>query len=126
MSYKCDYCDKGVEHGHMVSHAKNRLGRLFKPNLQKLKVLQNGIAVRVKFCASCIKRLKKDGRMGIYSLLKIGLSVTPSDKVIKAALKTVEKVSKAKKEKEALQQAQGKYQKAKETLDIAAIVGRKS
>lgn len=124
MSYKCDYCDKGQEHGHMVSHAKNRLGRLFKPNLQKLKVMLNGSQVRVKFCASCIKRLKKDGHMGLFSVIKYTTSAKDSEKTIKAALKSVEKVSKAKKEKEVKEKVKAK-EKAAETLDIAAIVGKK-
>lgn len=126
MSYKCENCHKGKEHGHMVSHAKNRLRRLFVPNLQKLKVLKSGIVVRVKFCTSCIKRLRKDGRIGGFSVIKLMAPAVVSDKTVKEVLKSVEKASKAKKEKEALRQAQGKLEKSRETLDISAIVGKKS
>src|SRR3989338_7904740 len=71
MALRCDYCHKGIGYGHAVSHAKNRVGRIFRPNLQKLKVLKNGITLRVKFCTRCIKRLKKDSRLGQYSILSL-------------------------------------------------------
>ncbi len=121
MAYKCENCHKGKEHGHMVSHAKNRLARLFLPNLQKLKVLRNGITIRVKFCTSCIKRLRKDGRIGSFALAKVG-TVKTADIAIKSVLKSVEKVTKAKIEKE----VKVKVEKVRETFDIASIVGKKS
>jgi len=122
MSYKCDYCTKGRGYGHMVSHAKNRLRRFFLPNLQKLKVLRNGISVQVRFCTRCIKKLKRDGRMGNFQLKKyIEPVAKTAAKVIKTAqveikaLKTDATSEKTKKEKEA----------AKATLNIDAIVGKK-
>jgi len=121
MSYKCDNCGKGKEHGHMVSHAKNRLRRLFMPNLQKLKVLRNGMVVRVKFCTSCIKRLRKDGKIGAFSVIKLGAAIATLPTSAKAAIETLVKESKEKKVKE----VKMKEQKARETLDIAAIVGKK-
>lgn len=118
MAYKCENCHKGKIHGHMVSHAKNRLARLFLPNLQKLKVLSEGIVVRVKFCTSCIKRLRKDGRIGMYFLNKPAVLAVSLDKTIKKVTESLisKKVSV---EKE-------KVQKVKETIDIASIVGKKS
>lgn len=123
MAYKCDNCGKGKVAGHMVSHAKNRLARLFLPNLQKLKVLQNGVVIRVKFCTSCIKRMRKYGHIGAFSVLKLApiKAVTPGE-TIKTVIAKVEKVTRVKKEKE----AKAKVEKAKETLDIASIVGKKS
>ena len=118
MAYKCENCHKGKVHGHMVSHAKNRLARLFIPNLQKLKVLSNGIVVRVKFCTSCIKRLRKEGRIGMYFVNKpvvVAVSVDKSLKKVKESLATV-------KIKEKIE----KVQKVRETIDISAIVGKKS
>lgn len=115
MAYKCENCQKGVEIGHMVSHAKNRLRRLFRPNLQKLKVLTGGVEIRVKFCASCIKRLKKDGRIGAFAVIKRGVSFFEEKSVLKSVLKNVEKKP----------QKQLKEQKPQETLDISSIVGTK-
>lgn len=121
MAYKCDNCHKGKESGHMVSHAKNRLARLFLPNLQKLKVLKSGVVVRVKFCASCIKRLRKDGRIGAFAVIKLQ-TATAVTAPVASVLKEVAKVTKAKKEKE----VKVKKEKARETLDISAIVGKKN
>lgn len=67
MALQCDYCGKGRSIGHNVSHAKNRTRRLFKPNLQKLRVLHDGVKEHVKFCTSCIQRLKKYGSIGDYT-----------------------------------------------------------
>lgn len=119
MAYKCDNCNKGKEHGHMVSHAKNRLARLFLPNLQKLRVFKNGIVVRVKFCTSCIKRLRKDGFIGKFAVIKLqasGVAKLP----YKSIKKTIEQKTKIKLDKEVKIQ-----EKARETLDISAIVGKK-
>ena len=68
MAQICNKCGRGVGYGHAVSHAKNRTRRLFKPNLQKLKVLKDGIAVRVRLCTNCIQRLKRDRQYGPYKL----------------------------------------------------------
>jgi large subunit ribosomal protein L28 len=116
MAYKCDYCHKGIGYGHMVSHAKNRLARIFKPNLQKLKVLRNGITVRVKFCTHCIKRLKKDKKMGPFSLRKFAPKV---EKEVPMNIPVPKKEEKKEKKVK-------KVTKAAETLKIEAIVGKKS
>ena len=70
MALICQNCGKGIGYGHAVSHAKNRVRRIFKPNLQKLKVLRNGIVVRVKMCTNCIQRLKMDKRIGQFRLIQ--------------------------------------------------------
>ncbi len=69
MAYRCDICNKGSEAGHAVSHAKNRTARIFKPNLQKIKVLKNGSKTQVKLCTSCIQRLKKYNNFSGYSYI---------------------------------------------------------
>lgn len=119
MSYKCDYCKKGRGYGHMVSHAKNRLRRFFLPNLQKLKVLRSGISVQVRFCTRCIKKLKRDGRLGNFYLKKFMTPVTKTAaemvKTAKVEIKVLKTDVTSKKEKEA----------AKATLNIDAIVGKK-
>lgn len=125
MAYKCDNCNKGKEHGHMVSHAKNRLTRLFLPNLQKLKVLKNGIVIRVKFCTSCIKRLRKDGIIGKFALLKIQVpSVAKS--TYRSVVKSVKKELKISAKSRSSAGLNEKKEKARETMDIASIVGKKS
>ncbi len=55
MSWRCDICGKGPMTGHNVSHANNRTKRVFKPNLQKVRVLKDGKVVRLKVCTKCLK-----------------------------------------------------------------------
>lgn len=113
MAYTCEYCHKGRVYGHAVSHAKNRVRRAFLPNLQRLKVLKNGIILRVRWCTSCIKRLKKDGKMGPYLLKKFQTLVV-----------SLELVKKKASPKEVVKEVKLK-EKAKEALQIDAIVGKK-
>ena len=55
MSYKCIVCDKKTMTGNNVSHSKRRTKRTFKPNLQKIKILINGISQKEYVCTSCLK-----------------------------------------------------------------------
>jgi large subunit ribosomal protein L28 len=59
MAFKCDNCGKSILWGHRVSHAKNRTNHAFKPNIQKKRVVINGVSRRVKLCANCIRTLRK-------------------------------------------------------------------
>ena len=111
----CQYCHRGVAYGNAVSHAKNRLKRLFKPNLQKLKVLRKGISIRVTLCTRCIKRLKLDGKIGSF----IQVKAAPA-----APVKLPESLKKPIVEKEKVVR-QVKEEKAKETVKIEDIVGKK-
>jgi large subunit ribosomal protein L28 len=58
---KCAHCGKEPVFGHSVSHAKNRTQRQFKPNLQKVSVMdgQSGKLVQKVLCTKCIKALGK-------------------------------------------------------------------
>ncbi len=56
MSQKCDFCGKGPQTGHNVSHANNRTKRRWLPNLQSVKhMTPEGRIVRVKACTRCIR-----------------------------------------------------------------------
>ena len=59
MAMMCDNCGKGIMYGNLVSHAKNRTKRTFKPNLHKKTILFNGKKLNGKFCTKCIKLFKK-------------------------------------------------------------------
>lgn len=111
MAMRCQNCGKGVGYGQAVSHAKNRTKRLFKPNLQKLKVQYNGEARRVKLCTSCIQRLKRDKKLGKFAYLSF------SEKINRELLKKAVVASPQKEKKEAVSQ---------EAMNIADIVGKKS
>lgn len=59
MAMKCDNCGKGIMYGNLVSHAKNRTKRTFKPNLHVKRVVVGGRALKAKLCTTCIKLFKK-------------------------------------------------------------------
>jgi len=41
--------------GNNVSHAHNITKRRWMPNLQRMRVLDNGVAKRMVICTSCLK-----------------------------------------------------------------------
>ncbi len=124
MKSKCQNCHKGIAVGHAVSHAKNRIRRIFKPNLQKLKVLRNGVAVKVIFCTSCIKRLRKDGRIGAYLLWKPQTAKVQAEALKKAKVEAVAE-KKAKEIQAEKTEKKEKEEKARQSLNIESIVGKK-
>mgnify|MGYP001599058433 CR=1 len=71
MAYRCDICDKGIVAGRTGTHHRGVAGkrwrkrapktiRLFKPNLQSASFTISGERIKMKVCAKCVKRLKKD------------------------------------------------------------------
>ena len=120
---KCQFCGKGSAVGNAVSHAKNRTKRLFKPNIHKLKVLINRQSVRVAFCAKCIKRLKRDGHLGVFQQIKY----TPAKEkpVIRAKMQEEKKTVKKEKPEKILKTPE-KKEKIKPAMSIEDIVGKKS
>lgn len=55
MARVCDICGKGPRFGNNVSHANNKTGRRWYPNLQALRVLVDGKPRRLRVCTECIK-----------------------------------------------------------------------
>ncbi|MDR2860789.1 MAG: 50S ribosomal protein L28 [Elusimicrobiota bacterium] len=58
MSYKCVVCGKGSSSGNTISHSHKSSKRLFRPNLQSLRIIVNGEKTRGYVCTSCIKSNK--------------------------------------------------------------------
>ena len=58
MSRVCSICGKGKMSGHNVSHAKNRTNKTWQPNIQKIKVEENGKTKSQYVCTRCIKTMK--------------------------------------------------------------------
>ena len=56
---KCDSCGKGPQFGQARSHSLKATKRMFRPNLQRVRVYENGRYVRRVLCAKCIKALAK-------------------------------------------------------------------
>jgi large subunit ribosomal protein L28 len=62
MARVCHVCGKGPATGNNVSHAHNKTRRRWLPNLQTVKIVdEGGQNRRVRVCANCIKsgRIKK-------------------------------------------------------------------
>jgi len=75
MKNGCYSCGKSVLFGRSHTHHRGVAGgrwkkrapktrRIFRPNLQKLTILEEGKEKRVKLCAKCIKKIKKDIKDG--------------------------------------------------------------
>ena len=56
---KCNHCGKATTFGHNRSFSQRATNRTFKPNLQKVSVLENGRKVQKVLCANCIRTIVK-------------------------------------------------------------------
>ena len=56
---KCENCGKGPMFGNRRSHSLRATRHKFKPNLQRVRVLEGGSFVRKTLCTKCIKALGK-------------------------------------------------------------------
>lgn len=55
MAYKCAICAKGPVSGNSYSHSHRATKRIFRPNLQKQKVVLSGKSTTAYVCSNCIK-----------------------------------------------------------------------
>jgi len=55
MSYKCFVCAKGSSSGNTVSHSNKSTKRLFRPNLQSLRIAVKGKKTKEYVCTACIR-----------------------------------------------------------------------
>jgi large subunit ribosomal protein L28 len=58
MARVCEVCGKGPITGHNVSHANNKTPRRWYPNLQRARVVMNGVVRRIRVCTQCLKSNK--------------------------------------------------------------------
>jgi len=56
---KCATCGKTTTFGHNRSFSMRATRRKFRPNLQRVRVMENDRLVRKILCAKCIKRLAR-------------------------------------------------------------------
>jgi large subunit ribosomal protein L28 len=56
---KCANCGKTTTFGQNRSFSMQATKRKFKPNLQKVHVMEGGRMVQKTLCAKCIKRLAR-------------------------------------------------------------------
>jgi large subunit ribosomal protein L28 len=56
---KCSHCGKTTSFGHNRSFSQRATNRKFRPNLQKVSMIENGRKVQKTLCAKCIRTLAK-------------------------------------------------------------------
>ncbi len=52
---KCEICGKSVQFGKSVSHSNKRTNKIWRPNVQKIRVLENNRVIRKNVCTRCIR-----------------------------------------------------------------------
>ncbi len=52
---KCEICGKRSVFGHQISHSHRVSRRLWRPNVQRVRVLWEGKVKRLYVCTSCLK-----------------------------------------------------------------------
>ncbi|HOK41017.1 MAG TPA: 50S ribosomal protein L28 [bacterium] len=55
MSRVCYICGKRRMVGNSISHSNKRSKKVFEPNLQNIKIVENGTVRKRKVCTTCIK-----------------------------------------------------------------------
>ena len=60
---KCEVCGKTPQFGHNVSHSNRKTNRQFKPNVQRVKVMENGRLVSKFMCTRCIRTMSKNPKV---------------------------------------------------------------
>ena len=55
MAFKCGICSKGPVSGFSYSHSHRATKRVFRPNLQRQKVVLAGRTQTLYVCSDCIK-----------------------------------------------------------------------
>jgi large subunit ribosomal protein L28 len=56
---KCAHCGKTTTFGHNRSFSLRATRREFRPNLQRVLVMEHGRPVHRTLCAKCIKRMAR-------------------------------------------------------------------
>ncbi len=56
---KCEVCGKGPQFGHNVSHSMRHTKRIWKPNVQRMRLPVDGVERKVYICTNCIKTMQK-------------------------------------------------------------------
>ncbi len=79
---KCYQCGKGNIYGRSHTHHRGVAGgrwkkrapktqKIFKPNLQRIDIVENGDTKEVRLCTKCVKRVKKDIKDGVRPFLQL-------------------------------------------------------
>jgi large subunit ribosomal protein L28 len=58
MASVCDVCGRSPGFGNNISHSHRRTRRRWNPNIQRMRVLVNGVPKRLNVCTRCLKANK--------------------------------------------------------------------
>ncbi len=86
MENSCYHCGKKVLYGRSHTHHRGIAGgrwkkraqktrRVFKVNLIRISIIEVGKEKRVKLCAKCLKRIKKDISEGKKPFLQLATTM---------------------------------------------------
>ncbi|HHW49226.1 MAG TPA: 50S ribosomal protein L28 [Clostridiaceae bacterium] len=55
---KCEICAKETRFGNARSHAMNATKRSWKPNVRRVRIIENGTPKTIKICSRCLRSNK--------------------------------------------------------------------
>lgn len=55
MAFVCDYCAKGRQKAHKVSHSNIKTRKWQEPNLQPVRAMHEGKVTQMRACTRCIR-----------------------------------------------------------------------
>ena len=55
MAKFCEVCHKGVASGNKVSHSHRKSKRVWAPNVQRVRVIEDGTSKRKYVCTRCLR-----------------------------------------------------------------------
>lgn len=55
MARRCVVCEKGTTTGFSVAHSNKATKRKWFPNLQRIRIVQDGRTTRAYVCTTCLK-----------------------------------------------------------------------
>ena len=55
MAFACDFCGKKRQRAHKVSHSNIKTRKWQQPNLQSVRVVQDGSVKQLRACTRCIR-----------------------------------------------------------------------
>ncbi|HOM03623.1 MAG TPA: 50S ribosomal protein L28 [Acetivibrio sp.] len=55
---KCDICSKDMLFGLKVSHSNRKTNRSWKPNVRKIRIIDNGTPKTANVCTRCLRSNK--------------------------------------------------------------------
>jgi len=59
---KCDICGKTKAFGNNVSFSHKKTNRDFRPNVQRKRIMIDGVSLRLNVCTRCMRTLGKSGK----------------------------------------------------------------